>query len=374
MKAATRRLIDLMRSPADAGRLSLAEWAELLSVARAANVVGTLGERLSHADGASLPHQVKRHLVGMAQLSERQRESVRWEAHQLARALQHLAIPVLLLKGSAYVLGGLPVSVGRLFGDIDILVPRASLGDVEIAMMTHGWTSAKQSAYDQRYYRQWMHELPPMVNVRRGTVLDIHHTLLPLTSRYTPDPKKLIDTSCEIPGLGPLRIPSPQDLLIHSITHLFHEGELRNGMRDLFDIDGLIRHFADTVPGFWKSLANRAEDLQLARPLFLGLHFAARLLGTPVPEAMLRGSGKQGAPAPTTLRILEVLFDRGLQPIHADCDSTLTPIARWLLYVRAHWLRMPPHLLTMHLSRKAWKNLFPGDERSTTEAENGLPQ
>lgn len=374
MKAATRRLIDLMRSPADVGRLSLAEWAELLSVARAANVVGTLGERLSQADGAILPQQVKRHLVGMVQLSERQRESVRWEAHQLARALGHLAIPVLLLKGSAYVLGGLPVSIGRLFGDIDILVPRPALGNVEIAMMTHGWTSAKQSDYDQRYYRQWMHELPPMVNVRRGTVLDIHHTLLPLTSRYTPDPKKLIDDSSEIPGLAPLRIPSPQDLLIHSITHLFHEGELYNGMRDLFDIDRLIRHFADTIPRFWDSLLDRADDLQLARPLFLGLHFAVRLLGTPVPSTILDDSGSRGAPAAGALRMLEVLFDRGLQPMHPDCDSALTPTARWLLYVRAHWLRMPPHLLAMHLSTKAWKSLFPADKRSATQSETRLPQ
>ena len=373
MKAATGCLIGALQSPGDAGRLSLTEWAQLLSIARAANLVGTLAERLTQT-GDAVPPQVKRHLVGMAQLSERQRESVRWEAYQLARALKPLAIPVLLLKGSAYVLGGLPVSIGRLFGDIDILVPRPALGDVEMAMMTRGWTSAKQSDYDQRYYRQWMHELPPMLNVRRGTVLDIHHTLLPLTSRYSPDPQKLIDDSRAIPGLEPLRIPSPQDLLIHSITHLFHEGEFHNGMRDMFDIDGLIRHFADTVPGFWSSLVNRADDLQLARPLFLGLHFASRLLGTPVPAAVLDDSGKRGAPTPAARRMLDVLFDRGLQPMHADCDSALTPIARWLLYVRAHWLRMPPHLLTMHLSRKAWKSVFPDDKGSTTKAENNLVQ
>lgn len=372
MKTATRRLIELMRNPGDAEQLSLAKWAQLLSVARAANLVGTLAERLSQA-GVTIPPQVKRHLTGMAQLSERQRESVRWEAHQLARALSHLEIPVLLLKGSAYVLGDLPVSVGRLFGDIDILVPRPTLGSVEVAMMTQGWTSAKQSGYDQRYYRQWMHELPPMVNVRRGTVLDIHHTLLPLTSRHTPDPQKLIDNSRELPGLAPLRIPSHQDLLIHSITHLFHEGEFHNGMRDLFDIDSLIRLFSRTVPGFWDSLLNRADDLQLAPPLFLGLHFAVRLLGTPVPAAILADAGKRGAPSTTALRMLEVLFDQGLQPMHADCDSALTPTARWLLYVRAHWLRMPPHLLTMHLSRKAWKSIFPGDKQ-VTGTENGFPQ
>jgi len=28
--------------------------------------------------------------------------------------------------------------------------------------------------------------------------------------------------------------------------------------------------------------------------------------------------------------------------------------ARWLIYMRAHWLRMPPWLLARHLSYKAW--------------------
>lgn len=373
MNSASQRLIDLMNRPADASQLSRTDWTQILSIARAANLVGSLSERLKQTE-TQIPSEVKRHLDGMAQLSERQRESVRWEAHQLARALENLAIPVLMLKGSAYVLGELPTSIGRLFGDIDILVPRSALGDVELAMMTHGWTSAKQNAYDQRYYRLWMHELPPMVNVRRGTVLDIHHTLLPLTSRYTPDPQKLIKASVEIPGLAPLRIPSPQDILIHSITHLFHEGELHNGLRDLFDIDSLIRHFSKTVPEFWDTLVARAVDLQLAKSLFLGLHFSAHILGTPVPTAILRNCGTFGAPHAVVLWLLEALYNKGLQPMHPDCDSTLTRAARWLLYLRSHWLRMPPHLLAMHLSRKAWTSFFPDKQTSFTELPNDLTQ
>jgi hypothetical protein len=33
----------------------------------------------------------------------------------------------------------------------------------------------------------------------------------------------------------------------------------------------------------------------------------------------------------------------------------LAGIARWCLYVRSHWLRMPPILLARHLTRKAFK-------------------
>lgn len=368
--AGSRHLIELLQQPAGAAQLVPHEWVQLFSVARAANLLATLGERLVQS-GITVPPAVQRHLDGATRLSERQHESVRWEANQLAYALKHLDIPVLLLKGSAYVLGKLPVSRGRLFGDIDILVPRSALGQVEVAMMTHGWTSAKQDEYDQRYYREWMHELPPMVNVRRGTVLDIHHTLLPLTSRHVPDPQLLIDTSRALPGLEPLRIPAPEDLVIHSMTHLFHEGELHNGLRDLFDIDGLIRYFSSGAPDFWDTLLDRAEQLQLGYPLFLGLHFTVRMLGTPVPDTIIETAGKRWSPATPRLVLLEWLYDQGLQPVHPDCAGPLIPLARWLLFVRAHWLRMPPHLLARHLTRKAWKKLIPdtAPTRETTEPE-----
>ena len=372
MSAVASRLIRVMQYPLEAAALSPADWSQLLPVARAANVLGTLGVRIAQA-GSTLPPQIRRHFDGIVQLSARQHESVKWEAHQLARALAKLDVPVLLLKGAAYVLSDLPVGRGRLFGDIDILVPREALGKVEITLMAHGWTSAKLDAYDQRYYRQWMHELPPMLQVRRGTVLDIHHTLLPLTSRHTLDARKLLDCSEPLPNLDPLRIPSPADLVIHSITHLFHEGELHNGLRDLVDIDALLTYFGKNSPCFWDRLVSRAEELQLASPMFLGLHFAKRLLETSIPDDVMAAAERAGAPPPIILKMLETLFDRGLQPMHSDCDSALTPLARWLLYVRAHWLRMPPHLLSVHLARKALMGLFPKRRSHAMSTEGGPP-
>jgi hypothetical protein len=372
MKKAAIQFIEALRDPGACNQLTPREWAQLISVARSANLLGTLGNRLLKNSGCAVLPEAKRHLLGMLQLSERQHESVRWETFQLVRALEHLGIPVLLLKGAAYVLGDLPVGRGRLFGDIDILVPRSALGQVEVALMTKGWTSAKYDEYDQRYYRQWMHELPPMVNVKRGTVLDIHHTLLPLTSCYHPDPQKLIDVSQALPGLDPLRIPAPQDLVIHSITHLFHEGELHNGLRDLFDIDSLLRHFAATTPDFWNILLDRAEELHLGYPVFLGLHFSSRVLATPIPTEILQSASQRWAPATARLKLLEWLYEKALQPMHRDCDELLTPLTRWFLYVRAHWLRMPPLLLARHLSRKAWKNLFPEKNLSSEATEPGV--
>lgn len=371
MNSASNRLIGLIKDPNQVDKLSLNEWSQVVSVARAANVLGLLCKSLKN-HGAPIPNQVQRHLDGAANLSERQRESVLWEAHELARILEPLGIPVLLLKGAAYVAGNLPPRVGRLFGDIDILVPRAMLADVESTLVFHGWSSFKQSQYDQRYYRQWMHELPPMVNIHRGTVLDIHHTLLPLTSRYKPDPQKLIDASSLLPGLSPLRLPSPLDLLIHSITHLFHEGELHNGLRDLFDIDGLIQHFTLSVPDFWETLLARAEKLQLTKQLFLGLYFSKKLLGTPIPLDTLDECRRLSGTSTNVTWLMDKLYSKSLLPMHTQCNSSITTFARWLIYLRAHWLRMPPHLLGMHLSRKAWKSVFPDAPRTLAATENAF--
>ena len=56
-------------------------------------------------------------------------------------------------------------------------------GAAEAALMLDGWASGHRSAYDQRYYRTWMHELPPMQHIQRGTVLDVHHAIAPLMPR-----------------------------------------------------------------------------------------------------------------------------------------------------------------------------------------------
>ncbi len=50
----------------------------------------------------------------------------------------------------------------------------------------------KSDPYDDLYYRQWMHELPPLVHGERGRMVDVHHTILPLTARPTPDAQALI--------------------------------------------------------------------------------------------------------------------------------------------------------------------------------------
>lgn len=343
------RLVRALAEPASLADLSPREWSDLIVTGRSANLLGRLGECV-RASGIAVPLPAQRHLDATLQLARRQTRSVKWEVHNLQRALAPLRIPVVLLKGAAYAMAGHAVSRGRLFGDIDILVPREAIGDVELRLLVAGWTTANVDAYDQRYYRRWMHELPPLVNLRRGTLLDVHHTILPLTSRYAPDAGRIISDAEPLPDLPMIRVPRPHHLLIHSIVHLLQDGELHNGLRDLFDIDGLIREFADER--FWAKLIDASDALGLARPVHFGLRLANGMIGTPVPDEVFAGLEKpKGGGRPAGW--LELLYRHALLPEVTERKGPLPELAAFAIYVRSHWLRMPPHLLVRHLARKA---------------------
>jgi Uncharacterised nucleotidyltransferase len=140
-------------------------------------------------------------------------------------------------------------------------------------------------------------------------------------------------------------------MVLHSATHLFCNEDVGNGLRDLVDLDSLLRDFAREM-GFWPGLTVRAAELDLTRPLYYALRYAVRLLDTPVPAAVLR-EAEVGRP-PSVLRgLMDALFLRTLHPERANANDRLASLTRGSLYVRAHWLRMPPLLLAQHLLIKA---------------------
>ena len=347
----TPLLLQALRQAASLADLSLAEWDLLLCQARQANLIARLA-CLVDQHGLEVPQQVRRHLEWSRVVAERHTQAVRWEVLQIQRALASVGVPVILLKGAAYVMAGLPAAQGRLFSDIDIIVPKSSLDAVEAALMLHGWAATHHDAYDQRYYRTWMHELPPMQHIRRMTVIDVHHAILPETAALRPDPFKLRAAARPIAGQRKLLVLAPVDMVLHSATHLFHDGELDNGLRDLLDIDSLLRGFSQQ-PAFWPELVARAVELQLTRPLFYALRYAAFILHSPIP-AEAQEAARIGQPQRVVLALVDALFMRALMPPHSSCSDGLTALARRLLYVRANWLRMPPLLLSRHLFHKTF--------------------
>jgi hypothetical protein len=144
---------------------------------------------------------------------------------------------------------------------------------------------------------------------------------------------------------------APTDMVLHSMVHLFHNDDFSHSLRDLSDLDLLLRHFG-RGPAFWTDLATRAHELDLARPLFYGLRFTNLLLATPVPRDTLEAVNADG-PGGQMTRLMDALWSRALRPQHASAADPFSSAATFALYVRAHWLRMPPALLVRHLTVKA---------------------
>ena len=346
-------LVAVLRAPQRMGTLALTDWDVLLRQALAANLTASLSS-LAEQHGLldAVPAAPRRHLDWAAALMRRHRAGVAWEVARIEAALAALAIPVILLKGAAYAMAGLEAGHGRLFSDIDILVPREALNEAEAALMLGGWMSHHHDAYDQRYYRQWMHEIPPMQHVQRASVIDVHHAILPLTAALKPDPVLLRSAARSLPGQARVQVLAPADMVLHSATHLFWDGEYDKGLRDLFDLHRLLLQFGADA-GFWDGLAARAAQLDLARPLFYALRYTARLLGTPVPPVVTAALAAAG-PGALRLALMDALFLRALRPRHASCADRFTRLAHGLLYIRGNWLRMPPLLLARHLFHKAF--------------------
>ncbi|MDP2263599.1 MAG: nucleotidyltransferase family protein [Hydrogenophaga sp.] len=358
-------LVNGLQRPASLAHLSLTEWDLLVRQGRQADLLARLGAgAMAAGSWDAIPPAPRLHLASAMQLAGRQHLELRHEVRAIERALRPTGLPVVLLKGAAYAQAGLRAAQGRMVSDVDILVPRERLADVESALMMAGWVSTNRDAYDQRYYRTWMHELPPLRHVKRGSVLDVHHAILPLTARYKPDTQLLLRATVDAGGDERVRTLAPADRVLHSAAHLFHEGELDLGLRGLVDLDALLLEAAQT-PGFWLELVHRARQLDLERPLFHALRYTRLILNTPYPDATVHALATSRRVRMSRLqqRALDALYLRALRPDHASTSDAWTPLARFLLYLRGHWLRMPPGLLAGHLARKL-RNVFRRDRVS----------
>jgi len=352
MSAGWGVLLHALRQPRTMAVLEADAWDLLLRQASSAGLLGRLAAlaQVAGIDG-EFPVPVHRHMRAALTIAQQQQRAVRWELLQLAPVLERLEGPVMLLKGAAYAAAGLPPAAGRLFSDIALLVPKAQIATAEALLTFDGWVSSHHSEYDQRYYRQWMHELPPMTHIRRKTVLDLHHNILPETARLRTRAEPILDRSRKLPEYPRFSIPSPVDLVLHSATHLFHEGEWEHGLRDLVDLDAMLREFGMSPP-FWDELLAVASEMNLGRPLFYGLRYCRRLLGTPMPDDLLERCPSR--PGESAAALMDHLFVPAFSTAHHTCRLPGAGPASFALFVRSHWLRMPMHLLLPHLVRKAW--------------------
>ncbi|HWV12891.1 MAG TPA: nucleotidyltransferase family protein [Sphingobium sp.] len=332
-------LVSVLRDPDSAGRLDGLAWNALIAAARAERLIGTLALIV---DDKSLPERVRPLLADARLDAAREARQALWEADRAAEAL---GAPVLLLKGTAYAAAGLKAGQGRFIGDLDILLPQSGLKEAEDRLITAGWEWVKEDTYDDAYYRQWMHELPPLIHRERDRMIDVHHTILPLTARPRPNAQAMLEDAVAVTDR--LSVLAPEDMICHSAAHLFADGDLAGGLRNLWDIHSLYVEFREQRSDFDLALLERAAEHQLYEVVMRALRLANSLFGTPARP--LRASVQ----AYYRLTWSDRIFIRRLLARDGWGRET-RKLLRLGFYVRSHWLRMPPLMLARHLLTK-WR-------------------
>jgi hypothetical protein len=318
----------LARALADpASVLSLDDdgWAALLCIAHAERLLATLAHRVN---GLPVPPNAQAVLTNARLNADVGRTRALWEVEMARRTLAPLGIPVVLLKGSAFIAAGLNAGKGRLVGDLDILVPRDRVDDVETAVLKAGWEWLKADAYDDHYYRTWMHELPPMIHQDRDAMIDIHHNILPRTAQPTPDISAMIADSVALEN--GLRILCPEDMVVHAAAHLLADGDLSGGLRNLWDIRCLLAEFPT------ERLRARAQLHGLGSEVGRAVRLADTVFGRT-----------------NAARWADRLYIRRLTA-RDDWGRETRKLLRFAFYIRSHLLRMPLLLLVRHLFTK-WR-------------------
>lgn len=353
----------LLLTPNLAKSLSDPQWDLCLRQAQAANLLGRLQFILEQYDNFQyLPHRALNHLNAALLHCKKQHQDIRAEAKRLSSQLTKHGLEITYLKGAAYVLTGI-ASQGRICSDIDILVRKSQLIEVEQRLEDNGWAPEAINDYDKKYYRQWMHEIPPMIHLARHTVLDVHHNIVPLTAEKLPNAHQLLESRCRSGNKSEHYVLAPMDMILHSAVHLFSEGELDKGLRDLTDLDLLFKnYFSDPSLKHRRcqQLFARANQLNLESSLVYALRYCDKILNTTLPELCL-SQASHSRVNPLKLALLDYCYEHTLVPYHSSCQGLHFELACFILYLRSHLKKMPLRLLLPHLSIKWWqraKKLF----------------
>lgn len=359
-------LLEILVSPACAASLSLDDWDLVVRAARGARLLGVIRAHLQREHRLdSMPAEVRAHLESAWNVAAYRRQMVLHEMHAVGKVLGPLGIPLILLKGAAYIAQGLPCADGRLAEDLDLMVPRSCLGEAERALVGAGWTFETTDPYDQHYYRAWSHELPPMRAPGHAIELDLHHTILPPTGRVRPDARALVEKAVTIPG-SPFLALSHADQVLHACAHLFQDSDCTGRLRDLVDIDALLRAHA-AAPGFWTTLFARADLHGLRRCLAYATRYCSAWLSTRIPADVAAEIARSGPGAMSRAAMDRLIRSALLPPPPDEEPARGIRFARWTLLLRSMWLRMPPWLLAYHALAKLVRGVSPRQRMSSGE-------
>lgn len=332
--------------------LSTEQQQQIIAILRFEGLLARLAHFLSEDQIDSCAPHIKRHLLSAKLQADRLAHFCRNEAEIIHKALAKKGIKGTFLKGAAYALMGTDLLKGRQFTDIDLLVSKPELEPAELTLMSFGWLQKVMDNYDEKYYREWAHEIPPMIHRKRDTVIDLHHNLVPPISGRAPDVEIFTQNALSVASGQVLR---PAALVLHSMIHLFTNEEFHNAYRDLNDIHLMLTHFSNEA--FWSDITSLALDANFEDELYLGLIQSTHYFATDIPEQTLQTvqAAAQKNRSRLTQRLITKAYQLAVSPKHPSQTDWRHNVCLAFCFVRGHLVKMPLKVLTKHMTFKTYR-------------------
>ncbi len=315
---------------------SATDWVAVCDLARAHGVTSLLywkmeEERVPQA-GPPIPAEARAGLQRDFYVAAARAMVTEWRLVSVLKTLEAASVSALVIKGAA-IAALYPDPALRPYGDLDILVRRTQLDEAVGALERLGYHCTYSPAWSLEYGYD-----VPMASEDGRSVVELHWRLdysagvgrLPVEDLWGRAVPYLVD------GQASLQLEDV-DMVLHLCSHAAVKHRARLGLRPLCDLIQ-ITHQWESVR--WRTLARRASDYGLARPVFLMLTLTEQVLGLVVPEEVMSTLLPAGnTPLPPNLAAL--LLDRPLRSqmvdvpaamVQAGAETTLTGKLRRLLW------------------------------------------
>jgi hypothetical protein len=332
----TSHTLQFFRSPEHyAANAGATDWTQLLTELRKHGLLAKAYFKLYQCEGyPQIPLAVRRQLGSGARYAAKQQQSLFAELMQLEMLVQQAEHPCLLLKGAAYRALALPVSFGRLFSDIDVLVPAAFFTKFKNRLFFKGFYEPELPEYDRQYYLRWSHQHPPLQHFDRDTVIDLHHQIFPAASATKINIERFFLQAEEVAGSA-FKVPCLEHMFIHASVHLFWQEETHRSLKDIIDLNEL---FLDVVAADkLESLAAEAQQTGTVKAVNNVIYVLGKLFKHDVAAYFVLKSSSRPQ------RFISWLFFRTLTDA-----GPLAAICKMLWFVRGHSLKMRWYILLYH--------------------------
>jgi len=200
----------------------------------------------------------------------------------LVRSLRAGGVEPVVLKGAAVMDALYDEPAERDLDDLDVLVHPSDVGRAAAALAESGYGPDPALPSAEAYRRHHFH-LP--LQHRGRPMVELHWALSRPFSPFQLSEERVLAAAIVAPrpaGLG-MRVPRPEHLILHIVLQNLQESFSRLGR--LVDIDRI----ATSSPGLdWDMLSREARDGDLGPAVSLSLQMAKRMLGSPIPDAVIR--------------------------------------------------------------------------------------